>query len=188
MMRKVIWVILLIFAIMFVSSCGRARKYNLKPDDDFSYSVYERVSNEFHYHGKKETELYGTCYEYQIINKNAESISNFISVISSCMENVNSKVSVYVYSDIPGGLECVFSLKNYAQEGEKKGDLIAGCFLFVSDPGVVSDGIYYDPVTYSGIEGITMISIPSKMDEKAKNVGIDWYANSPDLEQVIVRE
>ncbi|MCM1568745.1 MAG: hypothetical protein NC081_04780 [Roseburia sp.] len=187
-MRNTCFIILLILAMVFVCSCGRNKDYNLNPDDELSRSVQEMLGEEFYYHGKGDTELYGTCYEYQIKNKNAEAISKFIKIISKCMEDERRKISVYVYSDIPGGLECVFSLTNYAKKDEEIGDIMEGCFLYVSNLRVVSDDIYYDPFTYSNIEGVSIMSIPNQMDENAKTAGIDWYSDCPNLEEVIVRE
>lgn len=67
--------------ILFISvatlfcGCGRYKEYNLKPDDELSRAVSEALGQDLHYHGKEDTDIYGTSYQYQIKNKNAETIS-----------------------------------------------------------------------------------------------------------------
>ncbi|MCR4651925.1 MAG: hypothetical protein K5662_09270 [Lachnospiraceae bacterium] len=187
MIRK--WLIsVFFFTILLAVGCGMQISHNQKPDDDLSCSVHEIVGNAFYYNGKEEKELSGTCYDYQIVDKNAEAISLFIRTVQTCMENANKKISVYAYTEIPGGYASVFGLRNYLIDGEGDGDCTSEYVLFISSFTDLREDVYYDPLTYTGIEGITVLSVPLQMDQRAKENALDWYESSPDLKRVIVRD
>lgn len=171
------------------AGCGRYREYNLKPDDDFSRAIQESVGEDFDYHGSEERELYGTCYEYQIKREDAETIHKFAETISILTNGEKEKISVYVFSYFPsGGVENVFCLFNYSDADLETADLNDGLLLYICNPTCVENPIYFEPSTYTGIEGVKILSISSQMSQVAEAEGIDWYEYWPDLQEIIIRE
>ena len=188
-MKKVFKLVGLIVIIsLLFYGCGISRgASNLKPDDDLSRAVYDAMADDFYYVGKEEG-IYGEIlYRYDIKRKEVNAITEFVNVINDYLNAEQGKITVIVMKDIPGGLIPVFYLKNFSDSKLEKADYDGLYSLYIFEDRNF-DQLFYEPSTYTGIEGIKKLDIGFEMQQKAEEEGIDWYTYWPNLEEVIVRE
>ena len=92
------------------------------------------------------------------------------------------------YIEIPGGVECVFNLRNYSDTSLETADYNGFYSLRIFGPDVGNDSFFSNPSTYTVIKGIKKLEIREQMQQRSEEEGIDWYACWPELEEIIVIE
>ena len=162
-------------------------EYNKKPDDELSCAVREATGKDFDYHGKEESDSGVTEYEYQVKKLEKDAVTNMVNALNDAVENEQGKIRVQVYLKIPGGLEPVFSLDNFSDEGLEVADYDGMYAAYIRKPDEVAAGTCFDsPSIYTEIEGIKKLCINAEMKKQAEKERIDWYEIWPDLEEVKV--
>ena len=163
------------------------REYNKRPDDELSRLVREAIGKDFDYHGKEESDSGVTEYEYQIKKKDKAAITNLVNALNDAVENEQEKIRVQVGAEFSSGIEYVFTLENFSDDGLKAADYDGMYAVCIQEPDYASDECFYNPSIYTGIEGIRKLCIDSEMQQKAEKEGIDWHENCPDLEEMLVK-
>lgn len=160
--------------------------YNLKPDDRISRAVYDVVGEDMDYHGKEENGDEVT-YRYELMKKEAQTISKFVNAINSSLDDKQKKISVYVSveAEIPNVWTNVVGLFNYSNSNLEKADYDGFCSLYINDDLDHWDSMFFEPSTYTSIEGIRQLEIGVLMQQRADEEGVDWYECWPDLEEII---
>ena len=188
-LKKIVSTIgIIIFLLFSLCGCGGYNYYNLKPDDSLSHAVYDAVGEDLDYHGKKESDVYGFQYEYELRKKDAETISRLVKAVNSTRGDGQKKIQVAVYvEDIlhPDAWTVAFILCNYSDVNLEKADYDGFRSLYIGDYSD-SFGSIAQPSTYTGIEGIRKVKLGIQMQQRADEEGIDWYECWPDLEEVTV--
>lgn len=187
-MKKSKIIRLIVIISLFLCCFMLYREHDLRPRDNLTRAVRKEMKKDLRYLLRDETSADGIVYKYEIKNKDAETISGFVKAINGSLYDEQGKISVYVFSEIPYGLESVFSLKNYSDRRLETADYDGLCSLYISNPNVSEDPFFLNPSTYTSIKGIKKLEINQQMQKRAEEEGIDWYAYWPDLEEIIVRE
>lgn len=186
-MKKVSKIVGLIVAISLLF-CGCVYiDGSLKPDDDLSRAVHDSMAGDFYYHGKEEGIDGEILYRYSIIRKEVNAITEFVNAINDYLNVEQEKITVIVQKDISGVFTPVFYLENFSDSKLEKADYEGLYSLYIFEDRNL-DQLFYEPSTYTGIEGIRKLNIGEEMQKKAEEEGIDWYTYWPDLEEVVVRE
>ena len=179
---------LIVIVFLFLCCYMLYREHDLRPRDNLTRAVRKEMKKDVSYRYGYETSAYGIVYEYEIKNKDAETIARFVNVINGSLYDERDKISVYVFTEIPCGSESVFSLKNYSDTSLETADYDGLSYLYICTPRVTSEPVFFNPSTYTSIKGIKKLNIDQQMQKRAEEEGIDWYACWPDLEEVIVEE
>ena len=180
----IVFIIISVFTILV--GCRDHGSSDVKPDDKISKMVKETVTDDFYYKGHKENnnELH---YNFEIKSLDTSAIGKFAEICNESMPAEEIKISYLVSFHIMGGSATMFVMSNYDIR---------------SDDDAISDKLYYlwirdqidfneeacDPTLYSQIEGIKELHVDKAIQEKADDMGIDWYSYWPDLEKVVVEE
>lgn len=177
-----------IFLFYWINPIG-GREHNRRPNDQLSRLVKEAVGDDFYYHGKEESDSGVTEYGYQVKKQEKEAITNLVNTLDDAVKNEQRKIRVTVFLKFPGGIEPVFSVENFSDEGLETADydgMYAACII---KPDIVDGTIFDSPSVYTEIEGIRKLYIIPQMRTQAEKEEIDWYELWPDLEEVkIIRE
>lgn len=165
---------------------GHFVEHNRRPNDKLSRSVKEVVGDDFYYRGKKEEHDSGvTQYEYQIKKQDKEAVANLLNALNDAIRNEQGKIRVMVFAKMSvSGLEPVFSLENFSDDGLGEADYDGMYAIWIGGPDMVEAECFYDPSFYTEIEGIRKLYIAPQMSTRAEKEGIDWYEIWPDLEEV----
>ena len=165
--------------------------------DDISHVVYHEVGSDYFYSLGNTFVNPEYRYSYLLGETGAETISKFVKVINSVLEDKQKKVLISVFAGIPDErtdiypdgrrLEEVFSLRNYSGSGSGENTVYDGLYeLFIYDPDTGDEQFFPDPAVYTGIEGIKRLQIGKQMQQRAEEEGIDWYECWPDLEEMTI--
>ncbi len=181
-------VTVIIGGLLYAADCIR-NGYNLdnrRPNDKLSRTVREATGNDFYYQGKHEDVFGGRWYEYLIKKKDRAAIANLVNALNNSVENEQIKIGVQVGTDFPHGIEYIFTLENFSDDGLEVADYDGMYAIYIREPDVVDDECFYDPSIYTEIEGIRKLCIEYEMQQGAEKQGIDWYEVWPDLEEIKV--
>ncbi|MCR5129323.1 MAG: hypothetical protein K6B69_14640 [Lachnospiraceae bacterium] len=186
-MKKCVTIILC-FSIVILFGCGNKGSYDLRPVDDLSRSVKNAVNEDFDFHGLNVDDNGRKYYSYEINEMSAGAIGNLVKTFNDSNLTKGNQISLNVVFPISSGAwAAMFFMQNYSvEEGGIK----------------IYDGMYYlhikdqihfsetacNPELYSEIEGIRELHIDKAIQDKAYDMGIDWYNYWPDLETIVIEE
>ena len=174
-----------IFLFYWMNPIG-GKEHNRRPNDELSRSVRGAVGDDFYYQGKEKYDSGVTEYGYQVKKLEKDVITNLVNTLNDAVENEQGKIRVQVYLKIPGGLDPVFSVENFSDDGLEAADYDGMYAICIRKPEV-AEGTYCDsPSLYTGIEGIKKLCINVEMKKQAEKEKIDWYELWPDLEEIEV--
>ena len=162
------------------------KKNNRKPDDKLSRLVRETVGDDLYYRGKHEDVFGGVWYKYLIKKKDKAAVVNLVNVLNNAVEGEQRKIGVQVGAEFSSGIEYIFTLENFSDDGLETADYDGMHAVCIQEPDHVSDECFYDPSIYTGIEGVRKLCIDSEMQQKAEKKGIDWHEIWPDLEVMLI--
>ena len=180
-MKKNFFVIL---CMLCLSGCGRATYSNYEPDDVISEAIADVInSDDIYYQGSSITSEDIIYYEYLIVNEEQGQIEQIATAVNDVLEAglISEKINIGCRIAMPGGTAWVAYLMNYSNESLEKPDYVALQRLCI---GGRHESIYTEPLTYTSLVNIRKLEISSKLQKKAENDNIDWYAYWPDLESV----
>ena len=181
---KNIYIIILAILIMSLCGCVSDTSDN-SPVDEISREVKEAMGDSFGFDHRR---VYGNGaidYNFVIHTYDAAVIRDFYNICSELLPGDEEKIVFSVCFEISGGRAVMFSARNY------------------NDVGDVYEGLYYlrildqlnyyneeanDLTLYSQIEGIKELHVDKGIQDKADDMGIDWYSYWPDLEKIVVEE
>ena len=156
-----------------------------EPDDYFSEKIMESVGDSFIYEGRTHDRESGWIYCFLITNHSEESIESFANVIFEC--GSHEKKATIIVEDGYSIYWPVFSLKNYSDDIS---DEISEnfCYFCIKQDYVLERPFWSELHIFKYFKDIRSLTLPSEVQEKAEEEGIDWYEIWPDLEEVIVYE
>ena len=179
--------ILLAFSVVFLSSCGgNDTRYSKKPDDELSRAIKSEMASEFDYHGREESESGIVFYDFYLEKNEKESIAEFVNIANEIIGN--DKITIKIWTRIPGGEGQILGLKNYLERDEKNTVTDHICYLYIKEEEHAMNRLVNDPQLYTSIRGIEELHIDESMQKKAEEAGIDWYEIWPDLETIVVEK
>ncbi len=173
----------LILLVYWINPIG-GREYNRRPNDELSRSVKEAVGDDFYYQGKEESDSGVTEYGYQVKKQEKDALTNLVNTLNDAVKNEQGKIRVTVYLKFPGGIEPVFSVENFSDDGLETADYDGMYAAYILKPDINDGTIFDSPSVYTEIEGIRKLYIVPQMRTQAEKEGIDWYELWPDLEEV----
>ena len=165
--------------------------------DNISHAVYDEVGSDYFYFLGDSYNASVYCYNYLLKQTDAETISKFVKVINSALDNKEDQIVIPVYadlsdikdrSDVSDSRAEIFCLSRYSGSGSSRENTVYdGLYeLFICDPDTGDEQFFPDPAVYTGIEGIKRLQIGKQMQQRAEEERIDWYECWPDLEEVTV--
>lgn len=172
-----------ILLIYWINPIG-GREHNRRPNDELSRSVKEAVGDDFYYQGKEESDSGVTEYGYQVKKQEKDALTNLVNTLNDAVKNEQGKIRVTVYLKFPGGIEPVFSVENFSDDGLETADYDGMYAAYILKPDINDGTIFDSPSVYTEIEGIRKLYIVPQMRTQAEKEGIDWYELWPDLEEV----
>ena len=158
----------------------------MKPDDDLSKKIEQELGSDIYYMGHEYSDSFGMCYKFLLNTKETETISAFSDIINQCVIGKKEKISIYVYFEVLNAVETVFCIYNYTNKDCDEADLKNGVFLYLSENRRIDDQFFLNPMTYTVIKNVEILSVTSEMNEKIEGK-IDLHEYWPDLEKTIVR-
>ena len=153
-----------------------------KPDDFFSEKVMDVVGESFVYQGREYDKDSGRIYSFLIVNHSTESIELFANAVFEYGISVDEKSTIIV-SDGYSVCWTVFSLKNFSND--MPDELYENFLVLRIKQKLVLDTEFWSELSnYTYFKGIRSLSLPSEVQKKADEEGIDWYSIWPDLEGI----
>ena len=177
-----------ILLVLWRNPIGLYREHNRRPNDKLSRSVKEVVGDDFYYQGKEKCDSGVTRYDYQLKKLERAAITNLVNTLNDAVKNEQGKITVWIGIKIPGGLDPVFSVDNFSDDGLDEADYDGMYAIHIRKPDNTHDTCFDSPSVYTEIEGIRKLTINAEMKKQAEKAGIDWYEIWPDLEEVEVIE
>ena len=102
------------------------------------------------------------------------------TAVSSADEHISCAVQFYG----SGRQKGMFYLQNFNDAGEMYDSMR---YLGIGDSSEVNEQAA-NPALYSEIEGIKELHVDKSIQDKADDMGIDWYNYWPDLETVVIED
>lgn len=188
---KIVCIIIILVLIAWGYRIYQDHKY--RPLDSISRAVYEELGKDaLHYWGKEEEDSGEVVYEYEIMQRDAETLTRFTEAINRSPDSEGKKITVRVYSEfVRGAYSPIVRLQNYSDSNFWRADYDGFYSLYIECDDLLPEidkEVFFDPLTYVRIEGIRQLNITSQMQQTAEEKGVDWYEYWPDLEEIIIRE
>ncbi len=187
-MKKKISIYFIIITIL-LTGCGGITYDNKMPDDEISRAVYEALGTDVYYVKSYKNEFDVICYWYIVKSYDSDLLYKFVTTINEAIEEneITEKVSISYMTEIPGCLASIIELSNYSNRVLKKPDYeklqhveIEGTMVNVEK----EFDFYNDPSTYFNLPDVRYLEVNQKINDQAKEQGINWYEVWPDLEQM----
>ncbi len=124
-----------------------------------------------------------SAYYWYLLNTYEKNVlAQFEAALNSIQNKSQNKIRVAIWDDVPGGMQSIFVLKNYSEQGKMTED---GKFtyLVICDPsrrGSNTD-FFLNPEIYTALSDIRYLEIADSMQQLAEETGIDWYEVWPEL-------
>ena len=177
---------LLLLSILFslLCSCGYTHYQNKKADNLLSQMVYEKIGGEdIYYLGAWEDD--GVMIYPFLLNKMDKTvICDFAEIVNEAVEGEKQKITIYLRTSIPGGQELNISFRNYSDETRPFADYDGFMKVHVCYPDITREEVLADPMTYTVLPDVRVLTMSGKFQKKIEEEGIDWKEIWPDLEEV----
>ncbi len=183
--------IIIYFAIitLLLTGCG-VRTYHYKvPNDELSKAIYEEFGYDIYYENKYIDEFGCTCYWYVVMSDEEDLLYNFVTTVNAVMQenDITEKIKIfYAAEGLPGSTMSIAVLTNYSDRELESPDYET--LQYVSILGVEHADEKFDfyngPSTYLNLPDIRYLEVNQKINDQAKEQGINWYEVWPDLEQM----
>ena len=177
---------LLLLSILFslLCSCGYTHYQNKKADNPVSQNVYEVIGGDDVYYLNSWVEDKTVIYEFMLNKRQKEVMHDLVEAINDVIEEDKQKVKVYLCTYIPGGIHKDLVLENYVDDYSIYADYKGLMKVDVNYPDVSMDEVLADPMTYTVLPDVRVLTISGKFQKKIEEEGIDWKEIWPDLEKV----
>ena len=174
-----------LLTVFFLTGCSYTKMPEKKPDDAVSEEFKKELDDKFVYLRHKSEGKNLEYYNYEIKSFLDADIGEFVKVCNdvSGSENIKLKFSVSFYNAV-NSYSTMFFVSNYDSDD----NIFDGIYyLRIYDQTQFSD-MACNPELYSEIEGIRELHVAKAIQDKADDMGIDWYSYWPDLEKVVIEE
>ena len=181
---------LVIFVILTILCGCRDDSYRgVKPDDELSTYICNSIGDIFRYLGKEEQYDGAMNYEYYAPYESitVKNISLYMNSVTSLSVDKSEHIVFEMCPQIPDGSGGACSMQNYIElsDGDDKTVLeFSEMCVYTISYQDLSDPILTDPTTFTEVEGVRYLIVSKRMQEKADELGIDWYEIWPELEGV----
>ncbi len=126
-----------------------------------------------------------TYYEFEDRSFTDEMADAFVSALNDNYGLAEGKVCVSLWSG-SGALGRVFSVYNYI-ETESGYVMLDGFYRLNTTDLFIGLGMWGEPATYTEFfDNMIVLELPSKLQDKADEQGVDWHEAWPDLDEVVV--
>ena len=179
------WILCVSCIVLFLIGCAHDRMKEKKADDEISEEIIKNAGGAFYYHGRETDDDGTTLYIFEIRSFSVTDIERFVKTCNELASSINTGIGFRVFfcSDV-GANPTMFFIGNYNDENE----LYDGMrYLRIWDQTRFNDKAC-NPELYSGIEGIRELHIGKAIQDKADDMGIDWYDYWPELEKLVIEE
>lgn len=188
--KKIMWkkrvkILLILLTLMcLLCSCGYVQYKNKKADNLLSQMVYEKIGGEdIYYLGAWEDD--GVMIYPFLLNKMDKTvIRDFAEIVNEAVEGEKQKITIDLRTPIPGGEELNISFRNYSDETRPFADYDGFMKVRVCYPDITREEVLADPMTYTVLPDVRVLSMSGKFQKKIEEEGIDWKEIWPDLEEV----
>ena len=180
-MKKIMMILAVVIYILLLVGCGLTPDSS-PPVDDISKKIKKEMGEDFLFRYRKVLDDGTIMYSYRTMNFDAEKIKDFCDICNEVLPE-DERVTFCVNLYLSGGGAPMFYLQNY--NDDEICDRL--CYLQIDDQSYFNEATC-DPTLYSQIEGIKELHVDKGIQDKADDMGIDWYSYWPDLEKVVVKE
>ncbi len=182
-MSKRTIVIVMTLVVFICNGCGLVSD-DRKPVDDISKKIKEEMGNDLFFWFDEVLDDGARCYSFRVMKVDAGLIEDFYDACNEALNGEKEKTVFCVDYFLPGGGASLFYLQNYNDDGDTYDNV---SYLCIRDQTKWNEEVC-DPSLYSQIKGIKELHVDKGIQEKADDMGIDWYSYWPDLEKVVVEE
>ena len=173
-------------SIVFLSGCMSLKDRIALQKDDLYHDAVEAAGGDFYFQRRTVTEDGVLVYDFETNGMSADAMANLVNAFNDSPAMSNDRISLAVWMPISrGAWTRLCYLDNYHKVGSNTEKYDGMYYLYITD----KTHFYEDacnPEFYSKIEGIRELHVDEGIQEKADDMGIDWYSYWPDLEVVVV--
>ena len=184
--KKIIAFAFLVLMCVYITGCSNDRKII---GDDFSniiekdFGEYLEVFDIYH----SEDGEYNS-YSFNLKCNNEKYLPELVDYANRYVKDMNfdNCISIafgYFTMNLPGTCRIGIS-NNWYKDGITTKYSSFVCLIISSERPEYDNGFYLNPKIYLDIPGIRYLRIDKAIQDKANELGIDWYDYWPDLEEI----
>lgn len=184
--KKIIAFAFLVLMCVYITGCSNDRKiigddFSNKIENDFGeylevFDIYHSEDGEYN------------SYSFNLKCNNEKYLPELVDYANRYVKDMNfdNCISIafgYFTMNLPGTCRIGIS-NNWYKDGITTKYSSFVCLIISSERPEYDNGFYLNPKIYLDIPGIRYLRIDKAIQDKANEIGIDWYDYWPDLEEI----
>ena len=154
--------------------------------DDLYHDAVEAAGDDFYFQRRTVSEDGVLVYDFEAGVMSADAMVNLVDAFNDSPAMSDDRISLRIWKPISrGSWACLCYLDNYHKVGSNTEKYDGMYYLYIIDQTHFGEDAC-NPEFYSKIEGVREFHVDKGIQEKADDMGIDWYSYWPDLEVVVV--